>query len=101
MSEHKRPEYMQYVTNNVRDMVPNKKNLVACVYCCTTYETSRLSQVHGCLLCSKCDVDAVMVVARSPLYGLSEPEQQVLLKKWHLEGFTPIPRSKVNFKPNV
>jgi len=100
MSEHKRPEYMNYVTNNVRDMVPNTENLVACVHCLKIYKTKRLSQVHGCLLCI-CNVDAVMVVARSPLYGLSEPEQQVLLKKWHLEGFTPIPRSKVNFKPNV
>jgi len=92
--KHKRPEYMQYVTDNVRDMVPNTENLVACVHCLTIYKTKRLSQVHGCLLCSKCDVDAVMVVDRSPLHGVAEPEQQVILKKWHLEGFTPIPRSK-------
>ena len=88
MTEYKRSEYMQYVTDNVRDMVPNTKNLVACVSCLTIYETKRLSQVQGCLLCSKCDVDAVMVVACSPLHGLSEPEQRVLLEKWHVEGFT-------------
>jgi len=92
--KRKRPEYMKYVTNNVRDMVPNTKNLVACVSCLIIYETSRLSQVHRCLLCSQCDVDAVMVVSRSPLHGLSEPEQRALLEKWHVEGFTPIPISK-------
>ena len=92
--KHKRSEYMKYVTDNVRDMVPNKKNLVACVSCLTIYKTSRLSQVHGCLLCCICNVDAVMVVACSPLHGLSEPEQRVLLDKWHIEGFTPIPSSK-------
>ena len=27
----KRPEYMKYVTDNVRDMVPNTMNLVACI----------------------------------------------------------------------
>ena len=94
MTEYKRSEYMQYVTDNVRDMVPNTKNLVACVSCLTIYETKRLSQVHGCLLCSKCDIDAVMVVDRSPLHGLSKNDQKVLLKKWHVEGFTPIPCSK-------
>ena len=93
LKKNKPPDYMKYVTNNVRDMVPNTKNLVACVHCLKIYETKRLPQVHGCLLC-KCGVDAVMVVARSPLHGLSEPEQQVLLKKWNVEGFTPIPRSK-------
>jgi len=91
--DNKRPEYMKYVTDNVRDMVPNTENLVACVHCLAIYKTKRLSQVHGCLLCS-CNVDAVMVVARSPLHGLSEPEQRALLEKWHLEGFTPIPRNK-------
>ena len=98
MAEEKRPkskrhEYMQYVTDNVRDMVPNTMNLVACVHCLTIYETKRLPQVHGCLVC-KCKVDAVMVVSRSPLHGLSKTEQELLLKKWHVEGFTPIPCSK-------
>ena len=92
MTEEKRPkskgpEYMKYVTDNVRDMVPNTKNRVACVDCCEIYETKRLPQVHGCLVC-KCGTDAVMVVACSPLHGLSEPEQRVLLEKWHVEGFT-------------
>lgn len=96
MTEEKRPknkgpEYMQYVIDNVRVMVPNTKNLVACVYCCEIYETTRLSQVHGCLVYSKCGIDAVMVVARSPLHGLYKPEQKVLLEKWNVEGFTPIP----------
>ena len=92
--DNKRPEYMKYVTDNVRDMVPNTMNLVACVHCCEIYETKSLSQGHGCLWCSKCGIDAVMVVAMSPLCGLSKPEQKVLLEKWHVEGFTPIPHSK-------
>ena len=91
--DNKRPEYMKYVTNNVRDMVPNTMNLVACVDCCEIYETKRLPQVHLCLVC-KCGIDSVMVVSRSSLHGLSKPEQQVLLEKWHVEGFTPIPISK-------
>ena len=93
LPKSKRPEYMQYVTDNVRDMVPNTMNLVACVHCCEIYETKRLPQVHGCLVC-KCKVDAVMVVSRSPLHGLLKPEQEVVLKKWHVEGFTTIPCSK-------
>jgi hypothetical protein len=32
-----------------------------------------------------------MVVENSPLRGLSAPEQQALLDKWHVDGFTPIP----------
>ena len=87
-------EYMQWVTNNVDTFVPNQNNLVACVYCREIYETSTMAQVHGCLLCEKCDVDALMVVAHSPLNGLTGPEQLALLAKWHIQGFTAIPRKK-------
>lgn len=92
--DNKRPEYMQYVTDNVIDFFTNRNNLVACVSCCEIYTTKSLPEGHGCLWCSKCGIDAVMVVAMSPLCGLSKPEQKVLLEKWHVEGFTPIPRSK-------
>jgi hypothetical protein len=84
-------EYMPYVTNNVNQFVPNKLNVVACVYCRNIYEAYHLSKVHNCLVCKDCQIDAVMVVDNSPLRGLSEPEQQALLDKWHADGFTPIP----------
>jgi hypothetical protein len=80
--------YMPYVTNNVNQFIPNKLNVVACVYCKKVYETKRSYQVHGCLVCEKCGIDALMVVVHSPLNGLAEPEQQALLEKWHVDGFT-------------
>jgi hypothetical protein len=82
-------EYMEWVTNNVHTFVPNQNNLVACVYCRTVYNTCKISQVHNCLVCETCGVDALMVVKHSPLNGLTEPEQRALLDKWHEEGFTP------------
>ncbi len=90
MSEHEPSEYMKWVTNNANTIVPNEKNLVACVYCRMIYETKRLRSVYNCLICSGCGVDAVMVVKNSPLHGLTEQEQNVLLEKWHLQGFTPL-----------
>jgi hypothetical protein len=89
-------EYMPYVTNNVNQFVPNKLNVVACVYCRRVYEAYTLSKMHNCLVCQYCPVDAVMVVENSPLRGLSAPEQQALLDKWHADGFTPITRVKVD-----
>jgi hypothetical protein len=80
-------EYMPYVTNNVNQFVPNKLNVVACVYCIRVYEAYTLSQVHNCLLCKYCPVDAVMVVDHSPLRVLTQQEQQSLLEKWHIDGF--------------
>jgi hypothetical protein len=80
--------YMPYVTNNVNQFIPNKLNVVACVYCKKVYEAYHLSKVHNCLVCKKCGVDAVMVVVHSPLNGLAESEQQALLDEWHADGFT-------------
>jgi len=88
-----RSEYMQWVTDNVDTFVPNQKNLVACVYCTSIYETRTFSHVHNCLVCEACGIDALMVVKHSPLNGLAEPEQRVLLDKWHAQGFTPITHS--------
>ena len=84
-------EYMKYVTNNARTFVPNTTNVVACVYCCEIYETTKRSQMYNCLVCVRCGIDALMVVSHSPLRDLTEPEQMALLKKWHDDGFTPIP----------
>ena len=95
MSKHEPSEYMKWVTNNMRTFVHNQMNLVACVYCCDIYETCNFSQVHNCLVCEKCGIDALMVVACSPLLGLADPERRVLLGKWHVEGFAPIPRKKL------
>ena len=84
-------EYMPYVTNNVDTFVPNETNVVACVYCREIYETKkRPSQICNCLVCEKCGIDALMVVVHSPLNGLTKTEQQALLEKWHVDGFTPI-----------
>jgi hypothetical protein len=85
--------YMKWVTNNVDTLMTNEMNHVACVYCRTTYETKRLRSVHNCLVCEECGVDAVMVIQHSPLNGLSKEEQQLLLDKWHIEGFTPIDKT--------
>ena len=87
-----RSEYMQWVTDNVDTFVKGQKNQVACVYCRDIYETCAFLEVHNCLVCTTCSVDALMVVKHSPLNGLTEPEQRVLLDKWHAQGFTPIPR---------
>lgn len=80
-------EYMQWVTNNVKTLVPNEINIVACVSCCKVYETKKLGQIHNCLVCNKCGTDAVMVIKHSPLKGLKQQEQQALLEKWHIDGF--------------
>jgi hypothetical protein len=87
MPIHEPLEYMKWVTNNVDTLVKNEKNVVACVYCIEIYETTCLHSVHNCLVCKKCGVDAVMVVEHSPLNGLTEQEQKVLLEKWHVDGF--------------
>ena len=90
MPEHERPDYMQWVTNNVCTFVQKKHNLVACVYCLEIYETAIIKCLHNCLVCVKCNIDAVMVVKHSPLNGLAEQEQKALLEEWHAQGFTPI-----------
>jgi hypothetical protein len=87
-------EYMPYVTNNVNTFVTGENNLVACVYCIEIYETKTVGNYHNCLFCHKCNVDALMVVEHSPLKGMAEEEQKALLTKWHIEGFTPIPRNR-------
>ncbi len=81
-------EYMEYCTGNAKTFVAN--DIVACVYCRKIYKAHRLTSAHNCLICSKCDVDAVMIVKNSPLHDLSESEQTALLEKWHVDGFTPI-----------
>ena len=83
-----RSEYMQWVTGNADQMVKNETNTVACVYCREIYNAVHLSQVHKCLVCNRCGIDAVMVVKHSPLHGLSEEEQAKLLLVWHVQGFT-------------
>ena len=93
MPEHERPEYMQWVTGNIGQMIPNKLNLVACVDCRRIYETYKRPRICNELACGKCGTDAIVVVACSPLRGLSEPEQRVLLDKWHAQGFTPIEKT--------
>ena len=88
MPIHEPLEYMKWVTNNEKTFVKNKTNVVACVYCIDIYETSHLSKTDdNCLICKECGIDAVMVVEHSPLHGLTEQEQKVLLKKWHVDGF--------------
>jgi hypothetical protein len=82
---------MDEATNNVGKMVPNQDNLVACVYCVEIYTTKRLSNYHNCLWCSKCKIDAIVVIDKdSQLYGLTDVERKALLEKWYKEGFTPI-----------
>ena len=85
-------EYMKWVTNNVKTLVVGKNNLVACVRCLQIYETTRLGRTpDNCLLCAKCGTDAVMVVKHSPLHELTKEQQDELLKKWNIYGFTPLP----------
>jgi hypothetical protein len=86
MATHQRLEYMPFVTNNAKSLVAT--TMVACVYCRTTYEASKLGSVHNCLLCRHCGIDAVMIVKDSPLHGLSKEEQDLLLEKWYKAGFT-------------
>jgi hypothetical protein len=81
-------EYMPYVTDNAHTFVPGETNIVACVYCKNIYDYKEFYQVYNCLVCEKCGIDAVMFVKRSPLNGISEEKQMVLLEKWHKEGFT-------------
>ena len=83
---HKPLEYMPYVTNNVNTFVQGQMNVVACVYCKDIYKTKYVKTEYNCLWC-ECGIDALMVVNHSPLNGLTEPEQQALLDKWHEQGF--------------
>ena len=83
-------KYMKWVTNNVGTFVQNEMNLVACVYCCEIYETKTFYAVHNCLVCEKCDIDALMVVKHSPLKDLTGEERNTQLEKWHVYGFTPL-----------
>ena len=79
-------EYMKWVTNNVDTFVRNKINLVACVSCKEIYETKYFRVMHNCLVC-KCGIDALMVVAHSPLLTLSDAERKERLALWHAQGF--------------
>jgi hypothetical protein len=86
-------EYMKWVTNNKDTFVPNKMNVVACVYCRAVYSTSKCGLTNdNCLICYNCGIDALMVVAHSPLRDLAESDQMALLNKWHVDGFTPLLR---------
>ena len=101
MPEHERSEYMQWVTNNAHTFVPNKKNLVACVFCVAIFETCAVGQVHRCLVCAICGIDALMVVKHSPLLEMSDEDRMKKLTEWHAQGFTPIPRSKKDDEKSV
>ena len=82
-------EYMKWVTNNKNTFVPNKTNVVACVYCRVLYSTDKCRLTNdNCLIYTRCGFDALMVVAHSPLRDLAEPEQITLLNKWHDDGFS-------------
>jgi hypothetical protein len=87
-------EYMPYVTNNVNTFVQGEMNEVACVYCKIVYKAKYSRTDYNCLWCKDCGIDALMVVEHSPLKGMAEEEQKALLTKWHIEGFTPIPRNR-------
>lgn len=84
-------EYMKYVTNNTNTFVAGEKNLVACVFCVEIYDTDKYHQYHSCLVCEKCGIDALMVVAHSPLLEMSDEDRMNKLNEWHKKGFTPIP----------
>ena len=91
-SRYERSEYMRWVTDNADTFVPNKKNLVACVFCVAIFETCAVDQVHGCLVCENCDVDALMVVAHSPLLEMTDEERTKKLIEWHKQGFSALGR---------
>jgi hypothetical protein len=91
-AKHERSEYMRWVTDNVDTFVQNKKNLVACVFCVAIFETCAVDQVHGCLVCGQCDVDALMVVAHSPLLEMSDEDRMKKLIEWHKQGFSALGR---------
>ena len=84
--------YMYWVTDNVDTFVPNKKNLVACVFCVAIFETCAVDRVHGCLVCKQCGVDALMVVAHSPLLEMSDEGRMKKLIEWHKQGFSALGR---------
>ena len=84
--------YMYWVTDNVDTFVPNKKNQVACVFCVAIYETCAVGQGHGCLVCKQCGVDALMVVAHSPLLEMSDEGRMKKLIEWHKQGFSALGR---------
>jgi phenolic acid decarboxylase len=83
-------DYMPYVTNNTDTFVQGQQNLVACVYCIEIYESDVCEDVHNCLICKKCGVDALMVVKHSPLNEMLHEERMKKLADWHAYGFTPI-----------
>ena len=84
--------YMYWVTDNVDTFVPNKKNQVACVFCVAIFETCAVDRVHGCLVCKQCGVDALMVVAHSPLLEMSDEDRMKKLIEWHKQGFSALGR---------
>lgn len=91
-AKRERSEYMRWVTDNVDTFVPNEKNLVACVFCVEVFETSTVDQVHKCLVCEKCGIDALMVVAHSPLVEMTDEERTKKLIEWHKQGFSALGR---------
>jgi hypothetical protein len=92
MSRYEPSDYMHWVTDNVETFVKGEQNLVACVYCVEIYETDVFMKTHGCLICAKCNVDALMVVKHSPLLEMSDEDRMKKLAEWHKKGFTPMPR---------
>ncbi len=93
MSKSSRLGYMDEATNNTGKLIPNQDNLVACVHCKNIYVTRHLKIRHNCLWCSRCGIDAILVIDKdSQLYGLTDAERQDLLEKWYKEGFTQIPK---------
>ena len=94
-------DYMHWVTDNADTFVKGKQNLVACVGCIKIYETNVFMKTPDrCLICYKCNADALMVVKHSPLLEMSDEDRMKKLTEWHKEGFTPIPRG-TNSKTDV
>jgi len=93
MSRYEPSDYMHWVTDNVGTFVKDEQNLVACVYCIEIYETSVFKSYHNCLFCEKCGIDALMVVAHSPLLEMSDENRMNKLNEWHKKGFAPITKT--------
>jgi hypothetical protein len=82
-------DYMYWVTDNVKTLIPGQNNLAACVYCREVYETRSLPKMHNCLICNVCGIDAVMIInEESPLFKMTDAERQAKLDEWHVKGFT-------------
>ena len=92
MSRYDPSNYMYWVTDNVDTFVPNKKNLVACVFCVAIYETCAVNRAQGCLVCKTCGCGALMVVAHSPLLEMSDEDRMKKLIEWHKQGFSSLRR---------